>query len=358
MAIINGGPGNDTLTGGAGPDTINGFGGHDTLDGGEGADTMNGGTGNDTYYVDDPGDDVNENAGEGYDRIYTTTHYYALEVGTEVENLTYLGTGSFSGYGNEFDNEVIGGQAGDFLYGRDGNDTLLGKGGDDILLGGFGHDFLDGGTGADRMEGGGNNDTYQVDNVGDQVIESAGAGSDRVYTTLSYYVLPDNVENLVYDGPSAFSGYGNALDNEIIGGPGNDFLNGRDGNDVLLGRGGNDILNGGGGRDLLIGGTGADRFAFQNNTTGLGSDADRIDDFVSGTDIIDVSGIDADRNTAGDQAFTYIGAAAFSGAAGELRYQTVGGDTVLQGDRDGDTIADFEIILTGLLTPVASDFVL
>ena len=85
MAIINGTPGNDLLTGDqsgipendeifgfAGNDTLNGLGGNDTLDGGTGNDSMAGGTGDDTYVVDSVSDAVVENPGEGIDTVLTT----------------------------------------------------------------------------------------------------------------------------------------------------------------------------------------------------------------------------------------------------------------------------------------------
>ena len=80
----------NTLNGTGEEDTLSGLAGNDTLDGGAGADTMIGGAGNDTYIVDDAGDVVTENAGEGTDTVRTTLASYTL--GANVENLTYTGT--------------------------------------------------------------------------------------------------------------------------------------------------------------------------------------------------------------------------------------------------------------------------
>src|SRR3954464_10147155 len=104
MAIINGTGGNDTLNGTSsadqifgfgGDDILNGGGGNDRLDGGTGADTMSGGAGNDIYFVDDVGDSVIENSGEGTDEVRTTLA--SLTLGANVENLTFTGSGSFTG---------------------------------------------------------------------------------------------------------------------------------------------------------------------------------------------------------------------------------------------------------------------
>jgi hypothetical protein len=71
-------------------------------------------------------------------------------------------------------------------------------------------------------------------------------------------------------------------------------------------------------------------------------------------DKIDVSGIDADMTQVGDQNFkTFIGDQAFGHHVGELRF----GQRLLQGDINGDGIADFEIKLVGVLELNTSDIV-
>src|SRR5687767_8523896 len=213
MAIINGTGGNDTLNGTnsadtinglGGDDTLNGNGGNDTLDGGTGADTMNGGTGNDTYIVDDAGDVVNENSGEGTDTVRTTLASYSL--GANVEHLRFIGVGNFTGTGNALNNDITG------------------SGGNDTLSGGVGHDLLSGGTGADYMEGNDGNDAYIVDDAGDVVAEASGEGVDIVYSNLASYTLGANVENLQQNGSGNFTGTGNALDNRIVSGGTDDTL--------------------------------------------------------------------------------------------------------------------------------------
>jgi hypothetical protein len=84
---------------------------------------------------------------------------------------------------------------------------------------------------------------------------------------------------------------------------------------------------------------------------------DVIADFVSGTDRIDLSAIDANGGTAGDDAFTYIGAAAFTGLAGQLRALTLEGFVHIYGDTDGDAFPDLHIIAMGTQI-LAGDFVL
>lgn len=145
--------------------------------------------------------------------------------------------------------------------------------------------------------------------------------------------------------------YNTVIEN-AIGGAARDYLVGNDVDNILKGNGGDDVLNGLGGDDQLWGGAGADTFCFFDN-----SGRDVIRDFLSGTDKIDLREIDADTGTAGDQAFTFIGAHGFDGTAGELRSYFSHGTQWLAGDVDGDGVADFTIDL-GHAHVVTSDLFL
>jgi Ca2+-binding RTX toxin-like protein len=348
---LNGEGGNDILNGGAGGDTLNGGTGIDSLTGGSGADAMFGGTGNDSYEVTETVDVVQENTGQGIDTVWTSVNY-ALSNTSAVENLFYGGQGDFIGSGNDLDNQIAGGAGNDFLNGGGGNDILNGGAGGDTLNGGAGNDSLTGGSGADAMFGGTGDDSYEVTEAVDVVQENTGEGIDTIWTSVNYALSnTSEVENLFYGGLGNFTGSGNDGNNQIVG---------RAGNDTLNGAGGNDILIGGAGADTLTGGIGADTFVLTAlGDSGVGAGLrDIITDFVSGTDKIDFSGIDANTGVAGNQAFTMIGTGAFFGVAGQLRYDVVGADTVMQGDVNGDGVADFELQLTGIHSFVPADLLL
>ena len=86
-------------------DILSGFGGNDRLDGAGGADELTGGAGDDTYFVDDAGDIVSENAGEGIDTVYSSITY-ALTA--NVENLVLDRRHDIDGTGNELANTITG----------------------------------------------------------------------------------------------------------------------------------------------------------------------------------------------------------------------------------------------------------
>jgi Ca2+-binding RTX toxin-like protein len=306
---------------------------------------MSGGTGDDTYYVDSSSDVVTENAGEGNDTIITTKTTYSLAATPDVENLTYTGTSRATLTGNAADNHIIAGPGGDTIDGKEGADT---------------------------MEGGAGSDTYYVDNAGDHVIEAAGAGTDMVMSSVSY-TLEANVEKVTLTGGANVDATGNELSNTLNGNSGNNVLTALAGTDTLRGYDGDDFLYGGDGKDTLIGGNGTDVLSggggndtFQWAATGetaVGAARDQVLDFTHGKDLLDLSGIDAKTTASGNNSFSFIGANGFSGTAGELRaevHHDAGGDyTIVQGDVNGDGVADFEIQLTGFTgTLQGSDFIL
>ena len=356
----------ENLTGSAYDDVLRTLGTASVIDGGPGADIMEGRNGGDIYYVDNAGDVVIEAAGGGSDEVrIRNLASYALT--NHVEKLTNTTNFVFTGTGNGLANEMNGGTTGDTFYGGAGADTLNGNDGDDLLYGEDDNDLLNGGSGIDAMAGGGGSDTYIVNGTGDSVIEAVNEGTDQVLVSLSCYTMTAHVENMTFTGTGNFQGIGNNLGNEITGLAGDDTLDGAGGGDVLNGGLGDDVLSGGDGDDILLGGAGADilssggggdGYRFAPGDTGTGADADRITDFAANYDKVDLRGIDADSGTAGDQAFSFIGTSAFTAAAGQLRYAFDGTDTWLQGDIDGDAVADFEIAFTGNHARVAGDFYL
>ncbi|QNN64477.1 hypothetical protein H9L12_09115 [Sphingomonas rhizophila] len=228
---------------------------------------------------------------------------------------------------------------------------------------------MSGGGGYDRMYGSVGDDTYIVTDATDYAYENGGEGYDTVVASINHQ-LRANIEQLVLDGTADLRGYGNGLDNMIVGNSGANLLYGRDGSDTINGNSGNDIiygevgddtLFGGSGLDRLYGGSGADTFGFADGDfAGMSSGtADRIHDFSQAEgDRISLEQVDANPMLDADQAFTFVGTAAFSGVAGELRYQQIVGNTYVQGDMDGDGVADFWIRVDGLHALSASDLLL
>jgi Ca2+-binding RTX toxin-like protein len=157
---------------------------------------------------------------------------------------------------------------------------------------------------------------------------------------------------------------GSAGHDLLHGGNGNDVVNGFAGDDRLEGGLGNDRLVGGLGHDELFGGAGHDVFIFTqlaDSRHAMRSDGwkvlpDLIGDFTSGEDKIDLSALDALAGTAANDAFTFIGTAAFSGHAGELRYDVQGGITLIFADTDGNGAADFMLTTSAPLLH-AADFI-
>jgi Ca2+-binding RTX toxin-like protein len=293
--------GDDTLNGGAGNDSIYAGADNDLLNGGEGTDFMDGSGGGDLYIISSSSEHI---AGEIQDSgLYPldvdelrftstvagqTLTLFALDSGFETvvigtgtsimadtsstialnvdSSAVLAGTLTITGNagnniltGNQAWNTFNGGAGNDTLDGGAGNDSLNGGTGNDSLIGGVGSDTLDGGTGIDTLVGGAGSDTYLNPTASTIITENANEGIDSISTnSASFSLLDANLESLTYTGAGNFTGTGNASDNSLISGIGNDTLIGGDGNDTLDGGAGNDSLTGGIGNDWMIAGTGAD----------------------------------------------------------------------------------------------------
>jgi parallel beta-helix repeat protein len=375
-------------------DTLVGSAGNDTLDGDLGADTMTGGDGNDIYVVDNAFDSVVE-TNNSPSQIDTVQASVSWTLGANLENLLLTGVSAIDGTGNELRNFITGNAA---------------------------NNVIDGAAGADSMSGGDGSDTYYVDDAGDNVIETnsekMSGGVDSVHSSLATYTLTSNVENLYLDGNAAANGIGNALDNTLFAGAGDNVLDGRDGNDTvsferalagitvtlstsaqqntvgsgldsvknienltgsvyadtlsgnsganvlnggagddtLVGGAGNDRLIGGQGADTLTGGTGADTYVFGSlSEMGTGVLRDVISSFKSAEgDQLDFTGLDANPLSTDMDAFRFIGSNAFDPA--DATGQLRFADGILYGSLNADATAEFEIQLVGVKELHANDF--
>ncbi|MEZ5776192.1 MAG: M10 family metallopeptidase [Hyphomicrobiaceae bacterium] len=237
---------------------------------------------------------------------------------------------------------------------------------------------------------GGGRDTYDLSDFKTGVEIDLAPGHSSLISAAARAYLGDghvasgNVYNaFLHDGDprslieNAFGGAGddrlsgNEARNLLKGNAGDDRLVGRGGDDTLKGGAGDDVLVGGKGADTLLGGRGADVFVVGRlgDTGCTAGTRDRILDFEGKGpgDLIDLSGLDADRHRPGNQAFEWRGERAITGI-GQLAYVqenhagTADDRTIVYGNVSGDTAPEFAIELKGLIdlsgTGVGADFVL
>ena len=361
----------EDLTGSDFDDTLTGDAQANLLIGGLGNDTVAGGNGDDTLVYTDGLDDWN--GGAGFDTGDFSSFQFAVWVNLEAttdqartRGNAGLKTGTWQTLAAVADVEnVIGGDANDKLLGNAlinvlrggaGNDQLTGGAADDELIGDAGNDRLDGGTGSDHLVGGTGRDTASYLSAASSVTASLANSSinsgDAKGDTFT------NIEALL----------GSTFDDDLRGDGAANVIDGAAGNDVLHGGGGADKLTGGRGTDMLFGGAGRDRFAFdrvQDSGTQLAA-RDTIADFTvkpaksaAFIDRIDLSAIDARADTAGNQAFTFIGNTSFT-ADGQINAVQSGSDTVININTSSAPGAEMKITLLNFTATdlQAVDFIL
>jgi len=239
----------------------------------------------------------------------------------------------------DFDFSLTGTDAGDFLRGRKGEQTFIGMDGDDRLIGGWGNDTLYGkadndrligGRGKDLLIGGAGKDNLDGDQGADKLL--GGAGADALFGRKGSDILQ--------------GGFGA---DKLVGGEGDDDLIGGAGADTLKGGADDDVLDGGAGVDRLRGDQGHDTFVFKNaSDSGVGAEADKVLDFQSGEDTIDIAGL-ADGFVFAEDGLT--------GNDASFTLEEEGGNTRVQIDVDADGAADMEIVLKDTLGIGEDDFI-
>lgn len=346
-----------------------------------GGNLMVGGTGDDTYHVLNPLDVVLESPGDGLDRIIASVNF-ALGAGQSVEVITVAaGSGGIALTGNALANRMVSSTThADTLTGGAGNDTFavhhsgdrvieaagggtdridayanhtlragssveliyaMGSAGRSLTGNSLANQFFSNAARADTLTGGSGNDIYHLRHTGDRVIERAGGGTDVIYSSVHYTLATAEAVDEV----RAATGVGlrltgNGFSQNLHGGTGRDTLEGAGGQDRLYAR-----------ADTQV-----DRFVFRSLTdSAVGAGRDRIYQFRSGIDDVDLRAIDANITRAGDQAFAYsaTGPNAFA-----LWLTNTSSGVLVRMDATGDARPDSEVLISGLTRAAQGDFLL
>jgi Ca2+-binding RTX toxin-like protein len=420
-APIFGMGGNDRLVAGYYTGYMDGGDGNDTIDGrlSQYLQAVIGGAGDDTLYTN-TNTFATAYGGDGNDTIYAHGAIFG-DAGNDIIYIqqSYYGGTVRGGIGDDTIYAASGGSTA--VFGEDGADTLIGSANADTLNGDAGNDRVVGGGGLNVLYGGAGNDRFELDASDNGTVIDGGAdvdtlavsgavtiggnflGIEAVELSSGTLTLSGSQFNTGIAANAQFTGTGTLVVNMqpgfsflassrsfastvatvVNGSSGNDIIklglgastgntvNSGDGVDQIRGSNGVDTINGGnsndkilslGGADVLTGGGGNDQFRyFAESDSGTGANADRITDFTIGGDRLNFLLIDADTAIAGDQAFNFVGTAAFANTGvGQIRYATSGADLLVQADVNGDGVADMEIILQGLGggTLTATDFIL
>lgn len=309
-------------------------------------------------------------------------------------SISYVASGEGPQIGADVDDETTPPTAGaaqtgtpqaDVLMGTAGDDNIIAFAGDDVAMGNAGADAISAGEGSDFVSGGAGRDVIFAGAGDDQVL--AGADNDIVYGDAGAdRIFGDQGNDMITAGAGDDAVFGGAGDDLMVAevGDGNDVYFGDEGIDTLdmsaatanvtvnLGSGalsngtasssqtgsdtiwgienvntgsGNDTITASNAVNVINGGAGSDTFKFTSTTAANG---DTIVTFEPG-DRIDLSAIDANTGTAGDQSFTLVnGAPTAAGQLGVTLETRADGDfTVIQGNIDGNADAEFTIEIAG-----------
>ena len=344
-ATINGGEGDDSLTGGAKEDVLNGEAGDDRLVGFKGKDVVNGDAGSDVF-VWNNGDGSDSNlGGAGVDEVevngaptagdeftakpiaaepglvlFERTNFGKFEITLSAERLTVNGLGGADHFAPDpVAPTGLAGLTSLTLNGGGANDRLVGDNGDDRIVGGTGEDNLAGGAGDDTIvwNNGDGSDPFNEGGPGFDRVEVNGAPAGDVFTFVadefSASFLRLNLVPFTLDisstevvavngsgGEDTFTTVDEGSGMQVVadGGAGNDQLTGTGEADSFFGGSGDDTLTGGDGSDVLDGNEGHDHLFARDGAGDLvrggpGDDSAQTDqvtvDAIDGVEVLDAT---------------------------------------------------------------------
>lgn len=363
--------------------SIDGGGGNDSITGSIFSDTLGGGAGDDTFYYTGAATGFdNIDGGTGANTILATAAGTSIGL-HQVANISLISAGGLSGV------SIAGSSAADTLNlsgvilsgiaeigGGDGNDTITGTALADTIRGGLGDDSLNGGngddlfmddagsSGYDAIDGGAGTDTIAINGT---LYLSYVSNVEYLSSTGGIFIFCSNGNDYLDFSSTSITGGGyislvqlNDGNDTFFGGTSSSSVWGGAGDDSIVGGANNDFFTGGWGHDTMFGGAGDDWYQYVGQQDSpYGSTPDVVYLNSGEADKIDLSSIDADPDTAGNQAFSFIGTSSFSGANGEIRVSaSISGGYRIQIVMNYDGIPDMEIDVHTSHTLSSSDFIL
>ncbi|WNZ82943.1 calcium-binding protein [Pseudomonas sp. P108] len=329
-----------------------------------GTTTFYGGAGNDVYIINgSASQNVLEMAGGGDDEVRTTLN--TITLASEVERLTFTGTGNFNARGNASDNVITGGAGNDILMGGAGADQLIGGAGFDIvsyedvpnsvavslnLKTGVHTGYAAGDTfvGIESFRGSNYDDTFYASAAADNL--DGYNGNDR----LSYAQSEQGV-NITMTAARVGTGLGGDAQGDtfsdfetIIGSNYNDVFTASLGTTTFYGGAGNDvyIINGSASQNVVeMAGGGDDEVRTTLNTITLASEVERLT--FTGTGNFIARGNASDNIITGGAGNDTL----FGGAGADQLIGGEGFDTVSYGDADKGVTLNTK---TGIHTGIAA----
>jgi len=245
---IDGGQGDDVLSGTYVPERLSGHAGDDLLDGAGQRDVLEGGAGADVFRINTIGDSyridgqvVSDRIADfdaNLDRIDLTSLGFsgfgngldgtlAVQV-NEAGTRTYLKSFEPDWQGNRFElaldgdltqalNEtnvifaphlIQGTESADRLVGSVVGDRIIAGAGNDVVSGGNGHDVIEGGQGRDVLTGGEGSDVFRYDALADSFRTADGNFQDRI---TDFNPLTDKIDVSALGFTELWSGYYTSL---------------------------------------------------------------------------------------------------------------------------------------------------